>query len=340
MPAQRGVTLVELMISLVIGLLVLGGVTYVFFASRTTYTYNETLSRIQENGRIALDSLNFDIRMAGYFGCGKADLIPINVIANTPPVTKIDGGTGIMGYTYGDAQAGFVDFGVLKGVANSDVVVVRRASNVLVNLLPNYDPVNANIHIDRNPDGFKANDVLLITDCSIGDLFRAGNVSQESKPNSQVTVTHASNANTPNTPNRLSKAYSSDAQLMRFLEIAYFVRETDRKTRGGKQVVSFFRRVNGEDQEIVDGVEDLRAFYSTDGVNFRPKESVGAAEWRDVVAVRVHLLLSSQEPTLTEDRDSQFPHDPENKVTDKVKFNDKVMRHEFTQVIALRNRLQ
>lgn len=331
MPAQRGVTLVELMISLVIGLLVLGGVTYVFFASRTTYTYNETLSRIQENGRIALDSLNFDIRMAGYFGCGKADLIPINVIANTPPVTKIDGGTGIMGYTYGDAQAGFVDFGVLKGVANSDVVVVRRASNVLVNLLPNYDPVNANIHIDRNPDGFKANDVLLITDCSIGDLFRAGNVSQESKPNSQVTVTHASNANTPN---RLSKAYSSDAQLMRFLEIAYFVRETSRKTRGGKSIVSLFRRVNGADQEIVDGVEDLRAFYSTDGVNFRPKESVGVAEWRDVVAVRVHLLLSTQEPTLTEAQKYRFADDAEKSGADKV------MRHEFTQVIALRNRLQ
>lgn len=329
MPAQRGVTLVELMISLVIGLLVLGGVTYVFFASRTTYTYNETLSRIQENGRIALDSLNFDIRMAGYFGCGKADLIPINVIANTPPVTKIDGGTGIMGYTYGDGGVGFVDSGVLKGVGNSDVIVIRRASPSVLNLVGNLSATNANIKISSNPDGFIAGDVLLVTDCSMGDLFRATTVSNSNSP--PINIAHS---NSENSSNFLSKTYGPDAQIMRFEEVAFFVRETSRTTRSGKSIVSLFRRLNGVDQEIVDGVEDLRAFYSTDGVNFRPKESVGAAEWRDVVAVRVHLLLSTQEPTLTEAQKYRFADDAEKSGADKV------MRHEFTQVIALRNRLQ
>lgn len=326
---QKGVTLVELMISLVVGLLVLAGVTSVFFASRTTYTYNETLSRIQENGRVALESLSFDIRMAGFFGCGKPDLIPINVIANDPPIDKIDGGVAVKGYTYSDAGAAFVDSGLLKGVENSDVIVIRRASPSLLNLVGNLAAANANIQVGSNPDGFAAGDVLLITDCSVGDLFRATNVSSG---DGKVTLAHASDSNTTNF---LSKTYGPDAQVMRFEEIAFFVRQTDRKTKSGKPINSLFQRVNGQTREIVDGVEDMRAFYAldTDVTNFKAKESIAEADWGRVIAIRVHLLLSTQESTLTEAQKYQFADDAEKGGTDKV------MRHEFTQVIALRNRL-
>ncbi len=327
--SQNGVTLVELMISLVIGLLILAGVTSVFFASRTTYTYNETLSRIQENGRLALESLSFDIRMAGFFGCGKADLIPINVIANDPPIDKIDGGVAVRGHTYGDAGAAFVDSGLLKGIADSDVIVIRRASPNPLNLVGNLSTANANIQVASNPDGFVAGDALLVTDCTVGDLFRATNVSSGE---GKVTLAHASDSNTTNF---LSKTYGPDAQVMRFEEIAFFVRQTDRKTKSGKPINALFRRVNGQVQEIVDGVEDMRAFYAldTDVTGFKAKEEVAATAWARVVAIRVHLLLSTQEPTLTEAQEYQFADDA------KKDGADKVMRHEFTQVIALRNRL-
>ena len=331
--AQKGVTLVELMISLVIGLLVLAGVTYVFFASRTTYTYNETLSRIQENGRIALDSLSFDIRMAGFFGCGKADLIPINVIASDPPIEKIDGGVAVRGYTYSDAGAEFVDSGLLKGVVDSDVIVIRRASPNLINVAEPVPVDNANIKISSNPDGFDQNDVLLVTDCSVGDLFQVTNSPKDDiDPNGKINLAHGSGSNISN---RLSKTYGPDAQIMRFEEIAFFVRQTDRKTKSGKAISSLFRRVNGQVQEIVDGVEDMRAFYAlnSDVTNFKPKESIAEADWARVVAIRVHLLLSMQEPTLTEAQKYQFADDAEKSGADKV------MRHEFTQVVALRNRL-
>ena len=327
--SQNGVTLVELMISLVIGLLILAGVTSVFFASRTTYTYNETLSRIQENGRLALESLSFDIRMAGFFGCGKADLIPINVIANDPPIDKIDGGVAVRGHTYGDAGAAFVDSGLLKGIADSDVIVIRRASPNPLNLVGNLSTANANIQVASNPDGFVAGDALLVTDCTVGDLFRATNVSSGE---GKVTLAHASASNTTTF---LSKTYGPDAQVKRFEEIAFFVRQTDRKTKSGKPINGLFRRVNGQVQEIVDGVEDMRAFYALDNdvTNFKAKEAIAATDWARVVAIRVHLLLSTQEPTLTEAQRYQFADDAEKGGTDKV------MRHEFTQVIALRNRL-
>jgi type IV pilus assembly protein PilW len=331
---QRGVTLVELMISLVIGMLVLSGVTYVFFASRTTYGYNETMSRIQENGRIALDALNFDIRMAGFFGCGKADLIPINVIANAPPIDKIDGGVAVTGYSYGDAAVAFVDAGALKGVAGSDVLVIRRVSPTALNLVGNLATANANIQVGSNPDNFVAGDVLMVTDCTVGDLFRATNVSAGG---GKVTLAHAESSNSTN---RLSKTYGPDAQLMRFQEIAFFLRQTSRTTRDGTPITSLFRRVNGVDEEIVDGVADMRVFYALDSAvdSFVAKGAVG--DWARVVAVRVHLLMSTQEQTLTEAHSPRFIK-PGAAAPDELQDlpANKIMRQEFFQTIALRNRL-
>jgi type IV pilus assembly protein PilW len=65
----NGFSLVEVMISLVIGTLLLAGLVQVFGASRAAYQTAEGLSRTQENGRFALDFLQRDLRMAGHFGC-------------------------------------------------------------------------------------------------------------------------------------------------------------------------------------------------------------------------------------------------------------------------------
>ena len=66
---QTGMTLIEIMIALLIGAFLLGGVLQIFIGSKQTYRMQEGLSRLQENGRFALDFLARDIRMAGYWGC-------------------------------------------------------------------------------------------------------------------------------------------------------------------------------------------------------------------------------------------------------------------------------
>src|SRR5690606_29784673 len=68
-PRQRGVTLVELMVAMLLGLILTGGAIQVFIGNRAAYDFNEGLARLQENGRFAIDSLSFRTRMAGYFGC-------------------------------------------------------------------------------------------------------------------------------------------------------------------------------------------------------------------------------------------------------------------------------
>ncbi|WP_258223915.1 prepilin-type N-terminal cleavage/methylation domain-containing protein, partial [Stenotrophomonas sp. HMWF003] len=66
---QAGLSLVELMIAMVIGLLLMLGVIQVFIASQAASRLSEGVARVQENGRFALDFLERDVRMAGHMGC-------------------------------------------------------------------------------------------------------------------------------------------------------------------------------------------------------------------------------------------------------------------------------
>jgi type IV pilus assembly protein PilW len=69
MRRMAGMSLVELMIAMVIGLVVMLGVVQVFAASRQSYQLSEGLARVQENSRFAMDTLQRELRMAGHFGC-------------------------------------------------------------------------------------------------------------------------------------------------------------------------------------------------------------------------------------------------------------------------------
>jgi type IV pilus assembly protein PilW len=69
---QKGLTLVEIMVALLLGLFVLGGIMQIFSNSKQTYKMQEALSRLQENGRFAMDFLGRDIRMADFRSCSTA----------------------------------------------------------------------------------------------------------------------------------------------------------------------------------------------------------------------------------------------------------------------------
>lgn len=65
---MRGLSLIELMVSMVIGLFLIAGATTVYVNSRKTYDVDETAARLQETARYAMSILEADIRMANYWG--------------------------------------------------------------------------------------------------------------------------------------------------------------------------------------------------------------------------------------------------------------------------------
>lgn len=65
---QRGLTLIELMVALAIGMFLMIGALTVFVQGRTSLRITESLSRLQENGRFVLDAVEPDVRMSHYWG--------------------------------------------------------------------------------------------------------------------------------------------------------------------------------------------------------------------------------------------------------------------------------
>jgi len=148
---QRGLTLVELMIAVAIGVLLLFGISLLFTQNRQSYRQNEEMARIQENARYAMSELNRDLAMAGFFAevvDGSSSVLATNVSA---PADAQDCGPGTP-WLY-DFSNGFLDgavriadhttapngtavqneFNCIDGAtfrAGTDVIGIRRTSGV------------------------------------------------------------------------------------------------------------------------------------------------------------------------------------------------------------------
>jgi type IV pilus assembly protein PilW len=69
---QRGLSLVELMVTMLLGLIIMAGVIQIFISNKATYKVQEGLVQVQENMRFAFETMAHDIRMAGYLGCSRS----------------------------------------------------------------------------------------------------------------------------------------------------------------------------------------------------------------------------------------------------------------------------
>ncbi|MEJ6591611.1 MAG: prepilin-type N-terminal cleavage/methylation domain-containing protein, partial [SAR86 cluster bacterium] len=97
----KGFSLVELMISLVLGTVVMAGVAQLFVANSEAYNLLEGQSRMQESGRISLDFIGRNVRLAGYRGCfSRNDELRSTVEVNNIPY-EFDLRFAVAGY---DAQ--------------------------------------------------------------------------------------------------------------------------------------------------------------------------------------------------------------------------------------------
>ena len=80
---QKGVTLTELMIALVLGALVVLAATAMVVTSRGTYRTQDETTRLQESARFGLELSNRLVRLAGYTNFGDDPTIPANYVVDT-----------------------------------------------------------------------------------------------------------------------------------------------------------------------------------------------------------------------------------------------------------------
>lgn len=91
---QLGLTLVELLVSMTLGLIILLAIGSVYLGSRATYRMQEDNARLQETGRYALEVLGRSLRQAGYWNI--ANNVP-NSRATGFGGTVITGSNGVAG---------------------------------------------------------------------------------------------------------------------------------------------------------------------------------------------------------------------------------------------------
>ncbi|WP_277949409.1 PilW family protein [Chromatium okenii] len=103
--SQRGFTLVELMISMTIGLFLSAGMVALLIGNKQSYRDSENVARVQETGRFAVEYLAKNVRQSGlqnFAGIPPANWPPTNYIQGWPGATSAPSGAiltvGVSGY--------------------------------------------------------------------------------------------------------------------------------------------------------------------------------------------------------------------------------------------------
>lgn len=137
---QNGMSLIELMVAMTIGLVLTGATVAIYLENRQTSRTAETLARMQEDARYAMEVLGRDIKMAGYYGLVSESAWINGTTTSTAPLPAI-GGDCLPGW-YTDLAVPLWAINNTNPyptcinnnnyVPNSDVLVVRRASTQLI----------------------------------------------------------------------------------------------------------------------------------------------------------------------------------------------------------------
>ena len=215
---QRGFSLVELMVALLLSLFVMAGIIGLFSITKSTSQTDTGLARLQENTRFLNHLLAKEIRMAGYLGCLTDSTQIASMIddadKNNLPFTFAAGingfeftGTGVGGaYTVAYSTAfpavgswdPALDASIAgRAVAGSDIIVIRRVDDNGYRLIPaggsgEYHDA-ANVFVENAADGQINNgDILILSDCAKATVFQASNVTTIGfSPGGGINVEHA-----------------------------------------------------------------------------------------------------------------------------------------------------
>jgi type IV pilus assembly protein PilW len=314
---QKGFSLVELMIALVLGLVLSAGVYQVFTNSTQTYQLSDSLSNLQENLRFAVGRLQYETRMAGHKGCligepfNNLDTAADDPVYGRLPVSGWEAdGTDIGDaytnddFTFANTSLSQVNVGTalpadLTGTVlpGSDVLVVNNATRVNVTLTGN-PAANANtIGTDGN-SGIPAGKILMAvtSDCTGGDIFQKTNVANSASlikdsgqsPGNQTPVSDGFNA-----------TYDDNASIYEFASTAYYIGRRDADAPPSL----YMHRLDAGDPfnavELVEGVENMQVLYGVTNpggdvvISYVSADNVN--DWANVASVRVGLLLRSDD---------------------------------------------
>ncbi len=310
----QGMTLVELMVGLAIGLFLVAVVSTMYLGSRNTFVAQESGARLQENGRFAMDTIANDLRMSGFRGCmpvlptgnsaAPLALGAVDNTLNTPADLRYNFGEPIWGSRNGGggwAPALTAPVNGLGVDAAGDVLLLRRPVGVAWALVAEMPNRTAALTITPTAN-FQRGDLLMVADCAGASMLQATNVG----PGAAGTVQHVPGAGgvVPGVATgTLGRLYSNDARIWRMQTRIYYLADSQR--RSGERALWLYVNpsYDGEAQtsELVTGVERMAVTYGVDNDGLDAAGNLSAnrflhagqvTDWGQVVSARVELLLA------------------------------------------------
>lgn len=339
--SQTGLSLVELMIAMTIGIIVLAGVSTAFLGSRQSYRVNENLARMQESARYAYDILSKDIRMAGYYGCAGSNISVVNTL-NDPTAYAWDFTKGIYGFDSTGAStwsptlpaSGSPQYGPDSPKSGNDIVVVRSIMGSGIRVLQHpggTPPGSADLKVTAG-SGLTEEDIVMVADCLGAAIFQITNINTSGGFDNSVHNTGGTH--TPgNATQNLGKEFVG-AEVVRLSTRTYYIRDN------ATGVPSLYRIVaSGAAEELVEGIEGMQILYGVDTTGDFSADSYQNANWvetnnrwGDVISAQINLLIRSPE-----DRVTSTPQTYNYNGT-SILATDRRLRQVFSSTITLRNR--
>ena len=292
------------MIGLALGLFVVAVMGMMYVGTRNTYSAQESGTRLQENGRYAVETMARDIRMSGFRGCQGDEAV--NNTLNTPTALLYNFGEPIWGSrnsggAWTPALAAPADG--LGALPAGDVLVVRRPVGLGWALIGEMASTSADLPISATT-GFAQGDLLMVADCGGASVLQATNAS----PGAVGRIAHVSGAAglVPGlSGNALARVYAHDARVWRMQTLIYYLAASLR--RPGETALWVYAQpvYDGGSQrnELVTGVERLAVTFGVDTNadlavdRYRSADQVG--NWGQVLNARIELLLSGGSGSLT-----------------------------------------
>lgn len=329
--SQSGLSLIELMVSITLGLLILAGVVTIFANNSRTRDEIEQKSRQIENGRYAMQLLTEDLQMAGYLG----EYVPSSAATSLPDPCATDATslqsamlTHIQGYN--DVSA--TDLAALTCLSDvktgTDIVVIRRAATCAA---LNW---NTTTSLETGCEDVVTNaPYLQVSGCETE--INAGNRFRLNTDLTQLTL------------RRIGCSTTSNAAIRRFLTRIYFIAQNN---NSGDGIPTLKRAELGAGTfsiiPLAAGIDNLQLQYGVDttaspgdGIpdSYLPDGSTAApstiAQWSSVMSVKLGLLARNENQSLdyTDIKEYQLPDKTINAL------NDHYRRHAYSAMVKLAN---
>ena len=370
---ERGLTLIEIMVAMIISLLLVGGVVEIFISSKHTYRMNEQLARLQEDGRLAIEMLTNDIRMIGYQGCADPGIVVPNVIADDAPtgnfsLTGVSGievdagliwnpildplitapdGTNIVHYELGGTV--LLPNWATSVLADTDVIVMHFANPSNAAVTAFADPA-APVQISNNNAGFQQDDVVMISDCARVDIFQISNAPVAGS--GSVNLAHDQSVNT----DAFFQAGYTTANgfVMSMASNLYFVGQsgidegTTNTNRRGDPINSLYKmNIKGQITEMIQGVDSLQIQYgerlATGNLRYVSADDA-TINMTNVESIKIGLLMHTVQPVTFKDDTRTYAVNgtniaPAGGAAPTYALDNRI-RRVFSSTINLRNRRQ